>query len=167
MRSVPGTALEFDWNPNNGRNRYDAVPYYPGDDVVDYVGVDAYDASWAWGTYPYPDDCDARCRSGRQRNAWHRSVLGGRRGLEFWSAFARHHGKPMSLPEWGLWSRPDGHGGGENDYYLRRMHAFVSDPRNGVAYQSYFEFDGPDGPHRLMTTFAASGNTFRTLFGAG
>jgi hypothetical protein len=164
MRAVPGQRFQFDWNPNNGKNRYDAVRYYPGDDVVDYIGIDAYDASWAWPSYPYPGSCDAGCRLGRQQAAWKKSIYGGRRGLKFWSAFARRRGKPMSLPEWGLWARPDGHGGGDDPYYLRQMHAFIADPANGVAYQSYFEMDGPDGRHRLMTSFPDAGRTFRALF---
>ena len=164
MRAVPGQHFQFDWNPNNGHNKYDAVHYYPGDDVVDYIGVDAYDVSYAFRTYPYPASCDAQCRTGRQTRAWNKSVYGGQRGLKFWSAFARRRGKPMSIPEWGLWNRLDGHGGGNDPAYLSRMHGFIADPTNAVAYQAYFEFDGSDGPHRLMTTFTASGDTFRALF---
>jgi hypothetical protein len=164
MDAVPGARFAYDWNPNNGKNTYDAVNYYPGDDVVDYIGIDAYDTSWAWRTYPYPDSCGAGCRAARQQAAWDRSIYGGRRGLGFWSAFARHRGKPLSLPEWGLWNRKDGHGGGDDPGYLRRMHAFIADPRNGVAYQAYFEFDGDDGEHRLMTTYPTAGKVFRELF---
>ena len=165
MRAVPGQEFEFDWNPNNGKNKYDAAGYYPGDDVVDYVGIDAYDVGYAHNTYPYPDGCDQACRAERQKNAWAKSVYGGSRGLRFWSRFAAHHGKPMSLPEWGLWVRADGHGGGNNPYYLTQMHSFITDPANGVAYQSYFEFDGADGPHRLMQAdFPGAGDTFRRLF---
>ena len=69
----------------------------------------------------------------------------------------------MSLPEWGLWQRTDGHGGGEDPNYIRRMAAFMADPANHVAYQSYFEYDGPDGPHTL-TTFTQSGAEYRKLF---
>jgi hypothetical protein len=165
LRSVPGQRFEFDWNPNNGNNKYDAAIYYPGDDVVDYVGVDAYDVGYARDTYPYPSPCDSACRLKRQQNAWDKSIYGGPRGLAFWSRFAAHHGKPMSLPEWGLWIREDGHGGGENSYYLTKMHEFITNPANGVAYHSYFEFNGADGPHRLMMNFPEAGTTFRALFG--
>lgn len=165
MREQPGQNFEFDWNPNNGKAKYDAVKYYPGNDVVDYVGIDSYDASWAFHSYPYPGDCDAKCRSARQTNAWNRSIYGGSRGLKFWSNFARSKGKPMSLPEWGMWERSDRHAGGDDPEYLRRMHAFIADPKNRVAYQSYFEFDGHDGPHRLMTTYPEAGKVFLSLFG--
>jgi hypothetical protein len=164
MRAEPGQRFEFDWNPNNGKAKHDAVDYYPGNDVVDYIGIDAYDTGWGWHTYPYPKDCDSECRSGRQANAWNRSIYGGSRGLRFWSDFARTMGKPMSLPEWGMWERSDHHGGGDDPEYLRRMQAFIADPKNRVAYQAYFEVDGHDGPHRLMTTYTRSGEVFKNLF---
>jgi hypothetical protein len=166
MRAQKGQHFQFDWNPNNGDAKYDAVDYYPGSDVVDYIGVDAYDVSWASGAYPYPDNCgDDACWGASQKVAWNKSIYGGARGLKFWSGFARQQGNPLTLPEWGLWQREDGHGGGNDPEYLRRMAAFIADPANRVAYQAYFEYDGPDGPHRLMTTFAQSGDVFRSLFG--
>jgi hypothetical protein len=162
MRSVPGQRFEFDWNVNNGRNEVDAMKYWPGDDVVDYVGVDVYDIGWSFGTYPYPKGCDAVCRAERQDRAWSH-IWGDPRGLRFWAAFAVEHGKPLSLPEWGLWARPDGHGGGEDPAFIRRMHDFIS--THDVAYQAYFEYSAPDGPHRLMADFPASARVFQDLFG--
>ena len=164
MRAQSGQHFQFDWNPNNGDSVIDAVNYYPGSDFVDYIGVDAYDVSWASGGYPYPENCDEVCRTAHQKVAWDESIYGGARGLRFWSGFAKQQGKPMSLPEWGLWQREDGHGGDADPDYLRRMSAFIKNPANRVAYQSYFEFDGPDGPHRLMTTFPEAGEVFRSLF---
>lgn len=161
MRSVEGAEFRFDWNPNNGVNPVDAAEYYPGDDVVDFIGVDAYDVA---GPYPYPAECDDNCRLTVQTRAWEDAIYGGERGLRFWSDFARDHGRPLSLPEWGLWSRPDGIGGGENAYYIKRMHEFIVDPVNNVAYQAYFEYNGDDGEHRMMTTFKKSGDLFRSLF---
>ncbi|MFI7586449.1 glycosyl hydrolase [Spongisporangium articulatum] len=165
MKAVPGQNFEFDWNPNNGKNPHDAVDFYPGDDVVDYIGVDAYDVSYAMNTYPYPSDCDDACKLERQKRAWAKSVYGGSRGLYFWSKFARHHGKPLSLPEWGIWERLDGHGGQEDLYYLAQMKKFIDDPANGVAYQLYFEYDAPDGKHELQTTYPKAGEWFRKNFG--
>lgn len=43
MRSVPGQNFRFDFAPSRGR---DAIPWtkcYPGDDVVDIIGMDSYD----------------------------------------------------------------------------------------------------------------------------
>ena len=161
MGSVAGSRFQFDWNPNNGKNPVDAVDYYPGDDVVDIIGVDAYDV--AGNVYPYRRNCDDACRTRTQTRAGEQHIFGGDRGLRFWRDFARERGKPLSLPEWGLWSRPDGTGGGENAYYIRRMHEFIADPGTPVAYQAYFEYNGEDGEHRLMTTFTSSGAVYRQL----
>ncbi len=161
LRSAPGADFTIDWTVNNGPNRYDAIRYWPGDDVVDEVGVDAYDV--AGGAYPYPPVCDAGCRSARQRQAWSGRVYGGSRGLAFWSAFAAGHGKPLALPEWGLWSRPDGTGGGDDPYYLRQMAGFIAAPGNHVAWTAYFAFDSSDGRHSLAS-FPSSAPLFRTLF---
>jgi hypothetical protein len=163
MRSVPGQQFEFDWNVNNGHNAVDAMTYYPGDDVVDHVGVDVYDVAWTGGAYPYPADCDALCRTGRQDQAW-QEIVDDERGLEFWAAFAGQHHKQLSLPEWGLWNRPDGHGGGEDPAFIRRMHRFIT--THDVAYHAYFEYSAQDGTHRLMEDFPESGRVFRELFGA-
>jgi hypothetical protein len=162
MRSVPGQKFEFDWNVNNGHNTVDGMDYYPGDDVVDYVGVDVYDMSWADDTYPYPEGCDDACRTARQDRAW-AEIHDDPRGLRFWAAFAAQHGKPLSLPEWGLWTRPDGHGGGEDPRFIERMHAFIQS--HDVAYQAYFEYTAYDGPHRLMEDFPQSAPVFLRLFG--
>ncbi|UAL30489.1 hypothetical protein K8W59_02890 [Nocardioides rotundus] len=161
LRAVPGQRFEFTWNL--GRSGVDAVPYYPGDEYVDQIGVDVYDATGADGTYPYPDDCDEECRRERQDTAWEEEILGGERGLEFWADFARDRGKPLALPEWGLWDRPDAASGDANSSFIRRMYDFMSDPENNVAYQAYFEFDGSDGTHRLMTTFPEQGEIYRDL----
>jgi hypothetical protein len=162
MNTVPGSKFLLDWNVNNGRGPVDAKSYYPGDDVVDIIGVDAYDVSG--DAYPYPKSCDAGCRTSRQTRAWDRDIFGGEHGLSSWRTFAQQHGKPMSLPEWGLWARPDGTGGGNDPAYVRRMHDFIVDPASNLAYQAYFEFNGDDGQHRLMTTYPEAGEVFRSLF---
>jgi hypothetical protein len=164
MRSVPGQRFQIDWNVNNGQSAYDAQWYYPGDDVVDSIGVDAYDVTGA--VYPYPANCDAACRLATQKKAWAEHIYGGDRGLKYWAAFAKTHGKPMSLPEWGLWQRPDGTGGGDDPYYLQQMYNFITDKANNVSYQAYFEFNyGADGSHSLEESFPASARLYRKLFG--
>lgn len=162
MRSVDGQQFAFDWNVNNGNSpQGDPVDYYPGDDVVDYVGVDAYDV--AGGPYPIPDGCTGDCPQQRHQAAWDEYIYGGDRGLQFWSGFAADHGKPLSLPEWGLWDKTDGTGGGENPWYIQKMAEFMADSSHDVAYQAYFEHDD-QGTHRLMTGFPESSEVFRSIF---
>jgi hypothetical protein len=165
MRSVPGTEqLEFDWNPNIGGEVYDSRKYYPGNDYVDYIGIDIYDISWAKGAYPYPANCDDACVQQRRKAAWD-DKLNGTFGLNTWADFARSKGKPLTLPEWGLWDRPDGHGGGDNPYYIEQMHKFIDDERNNVAYQAYFEYDVGDNGNHALSTHTTSGQLFKDLLG--
>lgn len=168
MRSVPGQRFEFDWSVNAGAGQSgDAVLRYPGDDVVDYVGVDFYDASWAPSTFPYPAGCDATCRLTRQQDAWAARTTEPR-GLFFWRDFARAKGKPLALPEWATGTRPDGHGGGDNPYFIGKMYEFIHDPANNVAYHSYFESDGGGVAARLMTgQYPQAAAEYRQLFGDG
>ncbi|WP_433543826.1 glycoside hydrolase family 26 protein (plasmid) [Streptomyces sp. CA-294286] len=94
MRSVPGQKFRFDFAPNRGR---DAVPWtdcYPGDDVVDIIGMDSYDQ-------PPGSSFDDQVR--------------GPYGLQHQVDFAAARGKPISYPEWGLFRN------GDNPEYMRRM----------------------------------------------
>lgn len=164
MRSVPGQHFQFDWNVNNGYSKVDTLAYYPGDDVVDFVGVDVYDQGYHSSAYPYPADCDEACRHGRQVRVWEEEIYGGDRGLRFWTDFARDRGKPLSLPEWGLWDVGDGSGGGDNPTFIRQMTDFIRDPRNNVAYASYFEWSEGKQRHSLRQDFPEAGQVYRRLW---
>lgn len=164
MRAVPGAKFKIDWNVNNGYNPYDATKYYPGDKYVDYVGVDAYDLNST--VYPYPKKCNAACRSEIQQEAWDENIYGGEHGLRFWAAYAAKHKKPLSIPEFGLWTVPDGSDGGDdNPIYIEQMHNFITWAPNNVAYAAYFNYDGPDGPHSVDAAFPIAGKVFKKLFG--
>ncbi|GGO43337.1 glycoside hydrolase family 26 protein [Streptomyces lasiicapitis] len=94
MRAVPGQKFKFDFTPNRGR---DAIPWtqcYPGDDVVDIIGMDSYDQ-------PNGMTFDQQ--------------VGEEYGLQHHVDFAKAHKKPISYPEWGLFRN------GDNDEYMRRM----------------------------------------------
>ena len=151
MRAVPGQRFQFDWSPVLGHGAVAPDRAYPGDAYVDYIGLDAYDQDW------FPDWSDPSQR-------W-QSLLTQPYGLRWHRDFAAAHGKPMTFPEWGLMTRPDGHGGGDNPYFLERMHDWIAS--NNVAYALYFEFDAPDGAHRLMNgQFPRSAARFQQLFGS-
>ncbi|MGW2792150.1 glycoside hydrolase family 26 protein [Streptomyces sp. NPDC001251] len=94
MRSVPGQKFRFDFTPSRGR---DAVPWtecYPGDDLVDIIGMDSYDQ-------PRGVDFDQQIKEPY--------------GLQQHIDFAAAHKKPISYPEWGLFRN------GDNPEYMRRM----------------------------------------------
>ncbi|WP_051838928.1 glycoside hydrolase family 26 protein [Streptomyces sp. NRRL F-5126] len=94
MRSVPGQKFRFDFAPSRGR---DAVPWtqcYPGDHVVDIVGMDSYDQ-------PPGSTFEQEVKQPY--------------GLQDHVDFAAAHGKPISYPEWGLFRN------GDNPAYMRAM----------------------------------------------
>ncbi|MFG2149083.1 glycoside hydrolase family 26 protein [Streptomyces sp. NPDC048696] len=94
MRAVPGQKFRFDFAPSRGR---DAVPWtecYPGDDVVDIIGMDSYDQP-----------------PGRKFDEQIQEPY----GLQQQVDFAAAHKKQISYPEWGLFRN------GDNPEYMRRM----------------------------------------------
>jgi hypothetical protein len=128
FRKVPGADFRFDWCPGFGTLQIAPDKVYPGDDVVDIIGLDVYDAIWnksaenaetRWVQFEY---APAGLR-------WHRD-------------FARAHGKLMSFPEWGTGDRPDGHGGGDNGYFVRKMAEWIKS--NPVEYHSYWDYRAAD-----------------------
>jgi hypothetical protein len=163
-RAVPQNRWRFVWNVTTT----DWKPSYletiwPGDSHVDVVAIDVYDQSWAPGSYPYPGRCDAACRAERQDNAWRDQLA----RLQAVRDFARAHGKPLALPEWGAAIRADGHGGGDNAAFVRRMHEVMVDRGNNVEYHCYWDVATPELDAQLSgaTRFPASAEAFRRLFG--
>jgi hypothetical protein len=177
MRAVPGAEkLQFCWNPTLGDQQFPAEQAWPGDAFVDFVGVDVYDETWNADTYPFPAGATPAEIERRQQKVWDEWLLGSKWGLAFWSKFAREHGKPLAIPEWGVNRRTDGHGGLDNVVFVERMQAFITDPANRVAWHCYFDVNAPDGHHQLSpgagehgekvtAEFPKAAARFRELFG--
>ncbi len=151
MRAVSGARFRFDWAPNPGPSSFSLSRAYPGDSYVDYIGLSFYDQGWADGWW---DPVRRWQHAMDQPNGlrWHRD-------------FAAAHGKPMTYPEWGLLIRNDGHGGGDNPYYIERMYEWVNS--NNVAYFLYFDYPSGTGDHLLRGGgFPQGAQKFRQLFGS-
>jgi glycosyl hydrolase family 26 len=174
MRAAqPRNEWKFVLNPAAGwRNKAYLDAIWPGDAYVDVLAIDLYDQSWAWNSYPYPRSCDAACRLARQQNAWN----GYSSQLHILRDYAVAHGKKVALPEWGVAIRPDGHGGGDNPFYIRKMHEFITDPANHVVFHAYWGVSAADIDSRLTdavegdspggaTRFPQSAALFKQLFG--
>ena len=118
--------VRIDWNMNKDTHMPGPVTEaWPGDDVVDIVGVSFYDQ---WPAYPDQAAWD---------DDYERTQNGGPRGLGTWLRFAREHGKPLSVPEWGV--APVGRGGGsDNPFYIRAMRDFFAANADDIAYETYF-----------------------------
>lgn len=175
MRGVPGAEkLRFVWNPAMEPYwEYPPETAWPGDEFVDYVGVDAYDQCWAKDTYPFPENASDEEILTRQMRTWNNITHNEKAyGLPYWTKFASAHGKPLAIPEWGLCNRKDRHGGGDNAYYIQQMFDFIHNPANNVFFECYFDVEAGDGHHQLSpgvggqeeTEFPKSSALFRKLF---
>jgi Glycosyl hydrolase family 26 len=154
MRSVTGADFSFDWTVALGFA--DPEPMYPGDSYVDIIGADNYDASFA-NNFPASD----------HTQVWN-EILTENWGLNWLARFASEHGKRISFGEWGVTNRSDGHGGGDDPYFIQQMHDWFTD--HDVAYEAYFESTDPS----VSATFALQDGQFpqaaqryKELFGAG
>lgn len=108
---VPGVKSE--WNPNAGTKGFaHAVKAYPGDDIVDVIGVDVY--NWKY------------------EDSWNADG-----DLNDWLAFAKQHNKKMTIPEWGVHGGSDGRG--DNPAYVTQMLNWVYTNRKDVVMTSYFD----------------------------
>ena len=125
MRAAPGARFRYDWTATTVDGPTEEA--YPGDDVVDIVGLDVYNQSWPQLPAPL-----------RWQYLLHNSA-----GLNWHRDFAHKHGKPRSFPEWGTGTRPDGHGGGDDPDYIRNMLAWFKegDPVDYACYWNYHAGD--------------------------
>ena len=147
MRSVPGTEnLKFVWNPCMVWMNYSMDKAWPGDDYVDYVGLDIYDDSWAKDTYPIPAHASPDQIDALHKKVWNDVILhDNNHGLLLMQDFANRHGhKPLVIPEWGIDSRggTEDHGGLDNPYFIQQMYNFIYNPGNNVFFSLLFRCVG-------------------------
>jgi hypothetical protein len=165
MRAVPGAEkLQFCWNGALENRKYELQAAYPGDDVVDYVGLDIYDKLWTKGIYPCPDNAPAQERLDRHKKAW-TAIYTNPHGIKAWIDFAHSHNKPVSIPEWGLWS-PKDHGGGDDPYFVQQMHDLIQNPDNHVYEAAYWDSREAKviPPGGKPSQYPQSAELFRKLF---
>lgn len=135
--------FKYDWCPGWGAQDSPADLAYPGDDVVDIIGLDVYDFKY----------------EGTVEERWTKHYLKAPFGLEWHRNFAAKHGKPMSFPEWGVGNF------GDNPYFISKMHEWFMANSDAIAYAAYFNVDGL-WPTQIDTgRFPRSQERFRTLFG--
>jgi hypothetical protein len=134
--------FRYDWCPGWGPQDSAADLAYPGDDVVDYVGLDIYDFRY----------------EGSPGERWDRFYLKAPFGLEWHREFAARHGKLMSYPEWGVGQF------GDNPLFLEKMRGWFADNQDSIAYAAYFDVDGLWPTQIDNGRFPNSERVFRQLF---
>lgn len=133
MRRAPGAAFKFDWCAATGWTALLAKDVYPGDEYVDYIGLDVYNATW-----------DPKAVTPELR--WEER-LHGRHGLKWHREFAAEHSKQLSYPEWGTGERPDGHGVADDPHFIEQMAAWIA--ANDVAYHNYWDYRAKEYDGRI------------------
>jgi hypothetical protein len=152
--------MNFGKGPNPGSKVLNA---YPGDQWVDYIGMNIYDMGQV------PDDIGVP--SGRTcgwRNPQAVFDTLHRPSLDTALRFAMERGKRLSLPEWGLAGggrNAVGSCGGDNPVFVSNIHGWLDRvPAAHLGYASYFEGNpAHSGPHQL-DYFPVARNTFGSLF---
>ncbi|MFB9263621.1 hypothetical protein ACFFWD_10620 [Bradyrhizobium erythrophlei] len=134
--------FRFDWCPGWGAQDTPADAAYPGDDVVDYIGLDVYDFK----------------SEGSPAERWTSRYLKAPFGLEWQREFAAAHRKLMSYPEWGVGQS------GDNADFVQQMHDWFAANRAAIAYAAYFDVDGLWPTQIDNGRFPNSARLFRKLF---
>jgi glycosyl hydrolase family 26 len=135
MRAVSGTHFRFTWNVNVCTGDIPLRNWYPGDAVVDVIGVDAYDVDCSdnkdvktegWTAY-YTDSHDTGANPPPTNSQFP--------SLKNIVAFAAEssHLKSLGIPEWGLTE------GDDDPAYVDGIASVVSS--NNTTYQTYYDND--------------------------
>jgi hypothetical protein len=131
----------FDWCVGGALDDMPVERAYPGDDVVDTIGMDIYDTLSEKPVAAH----------------WREDVLEAPYGLRWLETFSRSHGKRMSLGEWGVGLK----GARDNPYFVDRMAEWLRNNSARLAFHIYFDVP----PHDLDSgRFPASRARFITHF---
>jgi len=130
--------------------------FYPGNDVVDEIGIDAYNVPQV-----------------RNYTDYFSTDVG---KLGWFAELSRILGKPLSFPEWGLWdnaqlSRSDG--SRDDPMFIQKMYEWMNDPAHHVSWAAYFDINVDTGSmHQLQpdwdrgTIYPQASKRFAELFGS-
>jgi hypothetical protein len=142
FRQAAGEHFLIDWNPNACTQSVPYANFYPGNAYVDIMGLDFYDL-----------DCDTPSTAVNFTQLSNEAY-----GLASFESFANAQGKPMSFPEWGLSTTPNG----DDPAYIDGIGAAVA---NGdFAFEAYFDA-GAQGMMMLGSTTPLSLVAFQHWFG--
>jgi len=135
--------FKFEWNVNIGESMDPAIAY-PGDQYVDYIGMDFYwDSKKFWSTAdPVEAFNYARTRP---------------HGLQWLENFAAAHRKPSAYSEWGINSVEAGP-------YIKLVRQWFD--AHNVAYELYWDSDGDFAGRLDNGQYGKAGDVFRMTFGA-
>ena len=148
----PDVLIDWSFNAHNSPVPKGNSPWaaYPGDEYVDFVGIDPYD----W--YPASKDEATWTRQCEDPN-----------GLCYLMKFAREHGKKVGVGEWGVAScNPNG--GGDNPFYINKMYETFMANQDVMGYEAYFHDAAPGNVCSTIMNGGQNPNSsavYKRLFG--
>lgn len=153
LQPTATSRFKFCWNPTSGWLKFNPMSFYPGNDYVDYIGLDVYDVSELWfGSAAYQDGTmsDGMKLSNRT-NAWLQQKQWDKYNLDWFVGQARRTdiNKPLCIPEWGCdrasWGFHYRKGGIDDPVFINSFTDWMNNSYNKIAWASYFEFGTGDG----------------------
>jgi hypothetical protein len=120
----PGVKLDWTINSHGTPEELcggSSVNCYPGDDVVDIIGIDNYDMGPS-ATSP----------------EHFAEIAAAADGLDWLLDFAKAHDKKLSVGEWGVAPGHEANSTGENPDFIRWMNDWFSEHAADLAYEAYF-----------------------------
>jgi hypothetical protein len=134
--AIPGLLLEWNHIRHPG---IDVRGGYPGDDLVDIVGVDSYNNEEEIGDDAGWDEYADRRKGGMPN------------GPRAWFRYAVGLGKKVSYAEWGVKNTEGADSVRDSARYVRGMWELFRDEAEHLAYECYFNCRGVgEADHRLM-----------------
>ena len=123
-------AFKIEWSNARKGNVLPIDQMYPGDDVVDFVGISYYDRFKSAAT-------QADWKAGRDQ--W---IVNSPVGIGAWLSFAKSHGKFLAVSEWGINNGFDQGGtmgvAGDDAIFVQNMYSFFKANARFIAYEDYF-----------------------------
>jgi hypothetical protein len=159
MASVAGANFEWAWYWAAGFDATTNNTAYPGNAYVNDVTMDFYDQSWL-------SSCgiayNGSAFSATQEACLWSAPNGFAAELRGLSTFAANVQKPMAFGEWGVITRDDNHGGGDDPTFINEFSAWVK--ANNVAWISYFDFNS--GGNSVLADYPNSLAAYKVDLGA-
>jgi fibronectin type 3 domain-containing protein len=172
MRAVPGANFNYSWyygaaysNGVPGPASAITMDAYPGSAYVSSIALDFYDQTWSGScNLPYnvtvvPTPASQMVTAAESNCAWNNSMLPQLNGL---ASFAASQNKPIGFGEWGVITRSDGHGLGDDPTFVNNFANWMK--ANNVTYASYFDFNS--GGNSILANYPQSLAAFTSNFGS-
>ena len=150
---APGLKIEWT-SAKRGKQDFNVLQMYPGDDVVDLWGVHYYDSGPIKNTQKIWDQY------------FNMSNNGGPFGLGTWVRAARAHGKRIGIPEWGVWDQGGGRHSTDNPVYIENMYRFFKTNASSLSYENYYNCPTVTRVHPT-THFPKASSTYQRLWASG